>query len=81
MINRSVLSPHVFVGRGSKIEDSIIMEGVQIGKDVRMRRTIVDKGAVIPDGLEVGFNLRRDKKLFTLSPSGIVVIPKDGIPP
>jgi glucose-1-phosphate adenylyltransferase len=80
-INRSVLSPNVLVGSGSKIEGSVIMERVQIGKDVRMRRTIVDKGSVIPDGLEVGFNLRRDKRLFNLSPSGIVVIPKDGIPP
>lgn len=78
-IDRSVLSPNVFVGNGSQIEDSIVMEGVQIGKDVRMRRTIVDKLVVIPDGMEVGFHPRKDKRLFTLSPSGIVVIPKEGI--
>ncbi len=78
-IDRSVLSPNVFVGNGSQVEDSIVMEGVQIGKDVRMRRTIVDKLVVIPDGMEVGFHPRKDKRLFTLSPSGIVVIPKEGI--
>jgi glucose-1-phosphate adenylyltransferase len=80
-IDRSVLSPNVFVGKGSQIEDSIVMEGVQIGKDVRMRRTIVDKLVVIPDGMKVGFHPRKDKRLFTLSPSGIVVIPKEGIVP
>jgi glucose-1-phosphate adenylyltransferase len=79
-IENSVLSPRVVVESGSEIEDSIILEGVKVGRNVRMRRTIVDKRAIIPDGLEVGFNLEMDRRLFNVSRTGIVVIHREFLP-
>ena len=47
---------------------------VDIGRHVRLRRTIVDKWNVIPDGTVIGYDAVADRKRFTVSESGIVVV-------
>jgi glucose-1-phosphate adenylyltransferase len=44
-----------------------------------VRRAIVDKAVVIPPQARVGSDLASDRKKFTVTDSGIVVIPK-GVP-
>ena len=39
-------------------------------------RTIVDKGVRIPHGTKIGYHPENDKKRFTVTDSGIVVIGK-----
>jgi glucose-1-phosphate adenylyltransferase len=39
----------------------------------------VDKRVRIPDGYKIGFDLKEDAKKFTVTESGIVVIPKGAI--
>jgi glucose-1-phosphate adenylyltransferase len=41
-----------------------------------MRKTIVDKEVRIPPGMEIGYDLDEDSKRFTVTGSGIVVVPK-----
>ena len=41
-----------------------------------MRRAILDKDVNIPEGAMVGWDLEADRKRFTVTDSGIVVIPK-----
>ncbi len=41
-----------------------------------MRRAILDKGVNIPEGAMVGYDLEADRKRFTVTESGIVVIAK-----
>ncbi len=55
------------------------MNGVTVGKNCRIQRAIVDKHVSIPDGTEVGYNLIQDKKHFTVTDSGIIVIPKHSV--
>jgi len=52
------------------------MENVDIGRHCRIRRAIIDKDVKIPPGAEIGYDLEEDKKLYHVTPSGIVVIPK-----
>jgi glucose-1-phosphate adenylyltransferase len=73
----SVLSPNVWVESEAVIEDSILFEGVRVGRGARLRRCIIDKGVIIPPKEEIGWNLERDRSRFTLSDSGVVVVPKD----
>jgi glucose-1-phosphate adenylyltransferase len=47
------------------------------GRHARIRRTIIDKGIPVPEGMEIGFNSREDRKKFTVTDTNIVVIPKE----
>ena len=76
-VERSVLSHNVRIECYSEVYDSIIMEGVRIGKGVKIRNAIIDKGVTIPDGKCIGYHLEEDKKLFTISEKGIVVAEKE----
>jgi len=75
-VKRSILSPKVMVHSHSEIEDSILMEGVDVGRNARIRRTIIDKEVQIPQGMEIGYHLDDDAKRFTVTGSGIVVVPR-----
>ena len=75
-VERSILSPHVMVEAYSTITDSILMNNVAVGKNCRIQRAIIDKGVRIPDGIEIGYNTKNDRKHFTVTDSGIVVIQK-----
>ena len=76
-VSRSILSPNVRVNSYSLVEDSILFEGVDIGRHARVRRAILDKGVHIPEGMTVGYDLEEDRRRgFTVTESGIVVIAK-----
>lgn len=73
-IHRSLLFTSVVVERGSIVEDSVVLPQVSIGRDVRLRRVIVDKYCKLPDGFTAGFDLQEDQRRFHVSPGGIVLI-------
>ena len=75
-VKRSILSPKVMIHSYVEVEDSILMEGVDVGRYAKIRRTIIDKDVHIPQGMEIGYNLDEDAKRFTVTGSGIVVVPK-----
>jgi glucose-1-phosphate adenylyltransferase len=75
-VKRSVLSPRVMVHSYSEVEDCILFEAVDIGRHAKIRRTIIDKEVQIPPGMEIGYHLDEDAKRFTVTGSGIVVVPK-----
>ncbi len=76
-IQNSIISPGVSIAPGASIEDSILLEGVQVGKAARIRRAIVDKFSRIPDRFEIGQDIQEDKRHFMVSPGRIRVIPKN----
>lgn len=75
-VHRSVLSPKVRINSYSSVEESILFEGVTIGRHCRIKRAIIDKNVEIPPGTVIGFDPVEDRKRFSLTESGIVVIPK-----
>lgn len=81
LVERSVLGPNVRVNSFSYITDSIILNSCNIGRHARIRRAIIDKNVNIPEGYEIGFDLEGDKKKFTVTETGIVVIPKNAVLP
>ena len=50
-----------------------------IGRHARVRRAIIDKDVRIPEGATVGWDLEADRKRFTVTDSGVVVIPKGAV--
>jgi len=75
-INRCVLHPKVRIHSYSDIDESILMDGVVIGRHSRIRRAIIDKGVKIPSGTTIGYDLELDRQRFTVTESGVVVVPK-----
>ena len=81
LVERSLLGPNVRVNSFSYVTDSIVMNNCNIGRHARIRRAIIDKNVNIPEGYEIGFDLENDKKKFTVTESGIVVIGKGQVLP
>lgn len=75
-VKRSILSPKVMVHSYAEVEDSILLSGVDVGRHARIRRAIIDKEVRIPEGMRIGYDLDEDAKRFTVTASGIVVVPK-----
>ncbi|MEI8296334.1 MAG: glucose-1-phosphate adenylyltransferase, partial [Alphaproteobacteria bacterium] len=73
-INQSVLFSNVRVHSFSSIEDSVILPQVEIGRHVKLKRVVIDKGAVIPDDMEIGFDLELDRQRFHVSEKGITLV-------
>ena len=74
-VQRSILSYRVRVDEHAVIEDSILHAGVHVGAGARLRKVIVDKWTKIPPGESIGFDLERDRRRFTVSQGGVVVVP------
>jgi len=75
-VQRSVLSPNVRIHSYSQIHDSILMEGVNVGRYAKIKRAIIDKDVDIPQGMVIGYDAGEDKKRFQVSESGIVIVAK-----
>ncbi len=75
-IHHSILFPNVFVGDEAFVEDSILFEDVQVGPGAQLRNCIVDKAVHIPAGETIGVDEAKDRERFSVSPKGIVVVPK-----
>lgn len=75
-LRRSILANRVHVKEGAEIEECILFSGVVVGKNVRLRRVIVDKWVEIPDGVTIGYDEAEDRARFTVTDSGVTVVPK-----
>jgi glucose-1-phosphate adenylyltransferase len=75
-INRCVLHPRVRVNSYADIDESILMDGVEVGRHSKIRKAIIDKGVKIPPGTTIGYDLEEDRERFTVTESGIVVVSK-----
>src|SRR5262249_23447514 len=75
-IDRCVLGPSARINSYSHVEESILFDGVDVGRYARLRRVIVDKNVRIPQRVEIGFDHDVDARSFTVV-DGIVVVPKD----
>ena len=67
--------PRVRINSYAQVEESILLDGVTVGRHARIRRAIIDKGVQVPPEMEIGFDPEADARRFTVS-DGIAVIAK-----
>ncbi len=72
----SILGPGVRVEPGAEIVDSILFGDAVVRRGARLRKVIIDKGAVIPESFEIGADADADARHFKISRTGIRVVPK-----
>lgn len=77
IVKRSIIGPLSKINSYSLVEDSIFFENVTIGRHVKIRKAIIDKGVVVPDGSTIGYDHDEDRRNgYTVTDSGIVVVPR-----
>ncbi len=76
-VENSVLSPGCYVRSWSTVSDSVLLDNVEIGRHSVVRRAIIDKNVVIPEGVRIGMDPAEDRaRGLTVTASGLVVIGK-----
>lgn len=73
-VRRSILSPNVRVHSFSHVDESILMEGANVGRHARIRRAIVEKNVHIPEHAVIGYDLQEDAKRFRVCGDNLVVV-------
>jgi len=77
-VRRSVLSPGVHLHSYAEVDGSILMPGVDVARHAVVRNAILDKNVRVEAGAEIGVDLDADRKRFTVSDGGVVVVGKGG---
>jgi glucose-1-phosphate adenylyltransferase len=76
-VRRSILGHEVRVNSFSRVEDSILLGGVDVGRYAKIRRAIIDKRVEIPEGVQIGYDVEQDRaRGFAVTPNGVTVIAK-----
>jgi glucose-1-phosphate adenylyltransferase len=80
LVENSVLSPMVQVHSWATVSDSVLLDNVDVGRHSVVRRAILDKNVVVPEGARIGMDPDEDRERgYTVTDSGITVIGKDQI--
>ncbi len=74
MVRNSILSRGVKIHTAAVVENSIILDNCDVGRRAKVRNAILDKNVRIPEDAMVGYDLEKDRKLYHVTESGLVVI-------
>ncbi|MEQ1805854.1 MAG: glucose-1-phosphate adenylyltransferase [Burkholderiaceae bacterium] len=74
---RSVLFSSVRVHSYASVNWSVLLPDVQVGRGVRLHRTVIDHGCTIPDGMVIGEDAEADAARFERSENGITLVTRD----
>ena len=81
LVRNSVLSYNVFVQSWAVVDEAVIMENVIVGGFSRIKKAIISEGVHIPPHTEIGYDPRKDRKRFKVTPRGITVVTKEDFEP
>jgi glucose-1-phosphate adenylyltransferase len=73
-VRRSVLGRGVRVHTGASVEECVIFDNCDIGRQAKLRRCILDKNTRIAEGAQIGFDLEQDRQRYHVTETGIVVV-------
>jgi glucose-1-phosphate adenylyltransferase len=74
---RSVLFSQVRVHSFSSVNWSVLLPGVEVGRNARLTRVVVDRDCIIPDNMVIGEDAASDSARFYRTDSGITLVTRD----
>jgi len=77
VIRESLLFTNVRVDEGSRVERSVILPHVEIGRGCVITGAILDEGCEIPDGMTIGVDHVADATRFHVTDKGVVLVTAD----
>lgn len=78
-VRNSLLFTQVHSNSYALLDHAVVLPYVTIHRHARLRRVVVDKGVVIPEGLVVGEDPAEDAKWFRVSDKGVTLITREMI--
>jgi len=76
-VHRSLLFSNVHVHSYCTVEESVVLPSVEIGRNVVLKRAVIDKHCKLPPGLTVGVDPDRDRERFHITEQGITLVTPD----
>ncbi len=73
-LRRSLLFTGVRVNSYSTLEEAVILPDCKISRKVSLKKVVVDRGVLIPEGLVVGEDPEEDARRFRRTENGVVLI-------
>jgi glucose-1-phosphate adenylyltransferase len=71
---RSVLFSSVRVHSHAKVNWSVLLPSVEVGRGARLTRVVLDRGVVIPDGMVIGEDAALDAQRFHRTANGVTLV-------
>jgi glucose-1-phosphate adenylyltransferase len=73
-VNRSLLFSGVHVHSYCAIEESVILPNVDVGRNVVLKRAVVDKHCRLPAGTSIGVDREQDQRRFHVTERGVTLV-------
>ena len=73
-VDNSVLFSDVRVHSYCDIKGAVILPKVTVNRHAILKNVVIDRGTVIPEGMEIGVDIEADRKRFYVSEKGIVLV-------
>jgi len=77
VVVQSVLFPRVRINSFCNIDSAVLLPDVWVGRSCRLRRCVIDRACVIPEGMVIGENAEEDARRFYRSEEGIVLVTRE----
>ena len=74
LVRHSLLFSNVRINSYCTVENSVVLPDVNIGRNCRINKAVIDRGCEIPPGTIIGEDHEQDAKRFHVSPDGVVLI-------
>ncbi len=73
-VKDSLLFSNVRVNSYSEVDQTVVLPDVNIGRNCRITRAVIDRGCDIPEGTVIGEDPEADAERFYVSEQGIVLV-------
>jgi glucose-1-phosphate adenylyltransferase len=73
-LRRTLLFTGVRVNSYTHMEEAVVMPYVEVGRNASIKRCVIDRGVVIPDGMVIGEDPDLDAKRFRRTGNGVCLV-------